>query len=187
MSSIFVWLCVNWFKLKGWRIPRVVPVDLKQYVLVVAPHTSNVDFPIGIAARKIMNLNVKYVAKKELFKFPVRNTLLKLGGYPVDRSKKSSFVEKVAALFDKHVDFAVCITPEGTRSRVTTWKTGFYHIAVMAGVPIVLVGFDYDLRVVVVSEPLRPSGDIEADMNKMHAFFSRIVPKHKERSQYFDV
>ncbi len=186
MSSIFVWLCVRWFKFRGWRIPRIIPADLKQYVLVVAPHTSNLDFPVGIAARKIMNLNVRYVAKKELFKFPIGATLIKLGGYPVDRSRKTSFVEKVAGLFAQQDDFAVCLTPEGTRSRVTTWKTGFYHIAVMARVPIILVGFDYELRVVVISEPFWPGGDIEADMNKMHAFFSRIVPKHKERSQYFD-
>lgn len=187
LSSIFVWLCVAWFKVRGWRIPKRFPVGLKQYVLAVAPHTSNIDFPVGVAARRLLGLNVKFVAKAELFKFPVRSILLNLGGYPVDRSKKSNFVDQVVELFQTKNDFAICVTPEGTRSRVETWKTGFYHMAVKAGVPIIMVGFDYPMRVVVVSDPFQPTGDMETDFARMDQFFEKIVPKHPENSKYHKV
>lgn len=184
LSSIFVWLCVIWFKMRGWRIPKRFPVGLKQYVLAVAPHTSNIDFPIGVAARKLLGLNVQYVAKKELFKFPIAGVLKSLGGYPIDRSKKTNFVEQVVSLFQTEEDFAICVTPEGTRSRVETWKTGFYHMAMKAGVPIMMVGFDYPLRVVVVSDPFMPTGDMEADFAQMDRFFEKIVPKNPANSKY---
>ncbi len=186
IGFLFVRFCVFMFKLYGWRIPKRFPADLHQYVLVVAPHTSNYDFPIGIAARYLLKLDVKYAAKKELFRFPFNATLRRLGGYPVDRSKNTSFVDQIVEQFNQPGHFSLCITPEGTRSKVTTWKTGFYHMAMKAGVPIMMVGFDYELRVVVVSDPFIPSGNMEADFELMDRFFEKITPRHPEKSKYHD-
>ncbi|MFT5595962.1 MAG: 1-acyl-sn-glycerol-3-phosphate acyltransferase, partial [Flammeovirgaceae bacterium] len=94
-STLFTQLCVLWFKLSGWGFKGEIPVNRKQYVLVVAPHTSNIDFFVGVAARRLLMIDVKYLAKKELFKFPFRGLFLGLGGYPVDRSKNTSLVDQV--------------------------------------------------------------------------------------------
>lgn len=184
ISSLFTWLCVCWFRLSGWHVSKNLPKGLKQYVLVAAPHTSNIDFFVGIAARKVMGLNVKFIAKKELFRFPVKNLLLNLGGFPVDRSVKGSLVDQMADNFKNNDDFAITVAPEGTRSKVGTWKTGFYHIALKAKVPIVMVAFDYQKKWIVTSDPFYPSGDMESDFIKMHKFYGKIVPKHPEKSRY---
>lgn len=184
ISQLFTWLCLRWFKISGWHVPKAFPDSLRQYVLVVAPHTSNIDFFVGIAARRILKINVKYIAKKELFVFPVKNLLLNLGGFPVDRSKKASLVDQMVENFRTIDDFAITVTPEGTRSRVGKWKTGFYHIALNANVPIVMVGFDYQKKWVVLSEPLQLSGDRDRDFSRMHLFFEKIVPRHPQQGFY---
>ncbi len=181
-SGIFEWLCIRWFKAKGWRISQNLPPELLQYVLIVAPHTSNWDFPIGVAARKLMGLEVKYVAKSELFRWPVKGTLLRLGGYPIDRSKSNSFVDNVVGLFQTIPNFAVCITPEGTRGKVNKWRTGFYHMAVQAHVPIIMVAFDYAERLVKVSDPFHPTGQQDEDFDIIYAFFRTVVAKYPELS-----
>lgn len=184
ISSAFTQLCVWWFKLNGWKMRGAIPDDLKQYVLVVAPHTSNIDFFVGVAARKLLKINVKYLAKKELFKFPFRGMFLGLGGYPVDRSKKNSLVDQVVGFFKNDPDFALCVTPEGTRDRTDKWKTGFYIMAQKAQVPIVMVGFDYQTHEVVIAEAFEPSGELDSDIEFMHKFFEKIVAKHPEKSMY---
>jgi len=184
VSSLFTQLCVWWFKLSGWSIEGTIPREKKQYILVVAPHTSNVDFFVGVAARKLLRIDVKYLAKKELFKFPFRGLFLGLGGYPVDRSKKNSLVDQVVGFFDGPKDFALCVTPEGTRKKTETWKTGFYVMAQKAKVPIVMCGFDYSLKKVVLGEFFEPSGNMEEDLSDMHEFFNKITPKHAELSMY---
>lgn len=184
ISKLFTWLCVKWFRWSGWKIPKSPPADLRNYVLVVAPHTSNIDFFIGVAARKLLKINVKYLAKKELFKFPIKSLLINLGGYAVNRTKNTSLVDYVSDKFETEKDFAICVTPEGTRGRVETWKTGFYHIASKAKVPILMVGFDYRKKGVVIAEPFMPSNDMESDMNRMHNFFEKIYPRHPELSSY---
>lgn len=186
ISGLFKWLCVVWFRLRGWHIPKGIPSSIRQYVLVVAPHTSNIDFFVGVAARKILGLKVKFIAKKELFKFPIKRLLINLGGFPVDRSVKGSMVDQMVQYFKDIDDFAITVTPEGTRGRVLQWKTGFYHIAFNAQVPIVMVGFDYKKKAVIISDPFFTSGNMEDDILEMHKFFEKIVPKHPGKSQYYE-
>ena len=161
-----------------------IPEHHKQYILVVAPHTSNIDFFVGVAARKILRIDVKYLAKKELFRFPLKTLFLRLGGYPVDRSKKNSLVDQVVGFFQNDPNFALCVTPEGTRNKTERWKTGFYVMAEKAKVAIVMVGFDFQLKKVVISEFFDPSGNLESDIANMHKFFEKITPKHPEKSMY---
>lgn len=184
ISRLFTWLCVRWFRWTNWHIPKKFPDHLRNYVLVVAPHTSNVDFFVGVAARKILGLKVKYLAKKELFRFPVKNLLLNLGGFPVDRSKNTSLVEFVTRKFSEDPDFAMTVTPEGTRRKVREWKTGFYHMALAAEVPVIPVGFDYQKKWVVISEPFYLTGDKEKDIEAMQRFCKTIIPRHPRKSAY---
>ncbi len=178
IGSLFRRICVLWFRSTGWKIPKRLPAGLSNYILVVAPHTSNVDFFIGVAAREIMGLKVKYLAKKELFTFPIKRLLLNLGGVPVDRSKNTSLVEQVTKRFADDPDFAITVTPEGTRSKVSKWKTGFYHIARAAHVPVVMVGFDYQKKWVILSEPFHLSGDKSAEISAMQKFAGNITPRY---------
>lgn len=183
-AKAFEWICVRWFMRNKWTLSGRVPAGLKKYVLVVAPHTSNWDFVVGVAARKLLGINVKYVAKKELFIWPIAGTMKRLGGFPVDRSKHTSFVDQMTEFFNNIDDFSVTVTPEGTRGKVSKWKTGFYHIARQAGVPVITVGFDYVRKCVVLNAPILPTGDIEADFELYKKQLSGIVPKNPECGMY---
>ncbi len=146
--------------------------DEKKDIIVVAPHTSNFDFLIGLAVRSILGFKASYLGKKELFRFPFGWLFRKLGGYPVDRSKHSNLVDAVAAIFDEHENFAIAIAPEGTRKYVKEWKTGFYYMAIKAKVPLVLASFDYKRKTVYISEPYFPMGNKELDSKNILSFYN---------------
>lgn len=149
--------------------------------MIVAPHTSNWDFLVGLAARSILRINTKYLGKKELFRFPLGILFRYLGGYPVDRSRSTNMVEEVAQIFNRHEAFSICIAPEGTRSKTDKLKTGFYHIATRLNIPILMVGFDYPTREIRIHEPFYPSGHIETDMPEILGFFRTIRGKYPEK------
>jgi 1-acyl-sn-glycerol-3-phosphate acyltransferase len=165
------------FKRAGWKIKGVIPRSLHKYVMVVAPHTSNWDFLVGLAARSILDIDTYYVAKKELFKFPAGWLFRKLGGFPVDRSRSSNFVDAVVDLFKDKERFSICLTPEGTRSYAEKWKTGFYYIALKAQIPIVMVAFNYATKEVIVNPPFYPTGNIEQDIKYMKDYYKKIPGK----------
>lgn len=169
------------FMITGWKVNGSVPSGLRQYVIIVAPHTSNQDFFIGIAARSILRIDTKYIAKKELFKFPFGWLFRKLGGYPVDRTKNTNLVDAVVELFKKHPDFSIAITPEGTRSYAPKWKSGFYYIALKARIPIIMVGFNYAKKEVSVAPPFMPGGDIEKDMQIMMDHYRDIPGRFPDK------
>ena len=168
------------FKLFGWKVIGSKPANHKKFIIVVAPHTSNYDFLVGVAARAIMKLNSAYLGKKELFDLPLIGWFFKaVGGIPVDRSKKTNMVDQVVEYIqssDPDKELAVCITPEGTRSYAEKWKTGFWHIAQTANIPIVMVGFDYKRKVVEFKEPFLVT-EKEADVEMMKAYFRTIPGK----------
>lgn len=163
------------FRLIGWRVVDHRPADLDRCIYVVAPHTSNWDFVIGVFARSIARLgHVKYLAKASLFRPPFGWLFRALGGYPVDRSKSTNLVDQVVHYFRTVPHFSIAITPEGTRRHVDRWKTGFYHIAVQAGVPLVLASMDYARKRVTFREPFTPTGDVEADIAWMMDHFRQF-------------
>ncbi|MEL7146093.1 MAG: 1-acyl-sn-glycerol-3-phosphate acyltransferase [Bacteroidota bacterium] len=179
MKSIYNFL----FKIFGWKVVGTKPSQYKKFIIVVAPHTSNVDFLLGVAARGITELNSAYLGKKELFDLPLIGWFFKaMGGIPVDRSKKTNLVDQVVEYIessDPKTEVAVCITPEGTRTYVDKWKTGFWHIAETAGIPIVMVGFDYRTKTVEFKEPFFVS-EKEADIEMMKAYFRTQQGKYPE-------
>lgn len=169
------------FRIFGWKIRGKFPADLKKYIIAVAPHTSNWDFLLGVAARSILKIQkAKFLGKSTLFKPPFGWLFRWLGGYPVDRSKRHDMVDQVAFLFNSHEDFVLAIAPEGTRRKVEKLKTGFYYIAQKANVPIIPVGFDYKKREIVIAEPIQPTESIDNDMALLLGFYRTITGKNPE-------
>ncbi|PKP43839.1 MAG: acyltransferase [Bacteroidetes bacterium HGW-Bacteroidetes-13] len=174
------WICAFIYqKLLGWKVVGQFP-ELRQYVVIVAPHTSWHDFYMGILIRKMLAVKVNFVAKKELFIFPFGWLFRALGGFPIDRTEGQNTVSNSVALFHQFPTFKLAIAPEGTRKKVERWKTGFYHIAKMAKVPIVMVSFDYGRKEHCISEPFYPTNDETADFVQLHRFFEKATGKIPE-------
>ncbi len=160
----------------GWTYENHIGPFGPKCVLLAAPHTSNWDYSHGLVFFDKMGIPAKIAMKKEWFKFPFKQIIEPLGGIPIDRvhsdgSKKSS-VDAMAELFNKHDELILVITPEGTRSKVTEWRTGFYYVAKKAGVPIVLSYLDYPNKKGIVGKMIYPSDDMEADMKEIMQFYN---------------
>jgi len=170
-----------WFHKRGWSLVGSIEPIPDKFIVIVAPHTANADFFLGLVARAILNLDsIKFLGKSQLFKFPYGFIFRALGGYPVVRSKHNNMVDSVTDIFNSHDKFCISLAPEGTRSKVDRLKTGFYHIAKNAGVPVYPVGFDYESKTIIVDEPLIPGNDMENDFRKLLVFFSGIRGKKPE-------
>jgi 1-acyl-sn-glycerol-3-phosphate acyltransferase len=164
-----------YWKFFGWKLSGNFPYQYKKMVLAVAPHTSWIDVMVGFAARHTLNItHAKFLGKKELFVWPLGWILRKMGGTPVDRFSKQGMVDQVAALFAANENFMLGLAPEGTRKQVDSLRTGFYHIAKKAGVPIVPIGFDYEHKEVVIGDTFFPGDDEDADLKKIIAFYAGI-------------
>lgn len=180
-----------WFNFSGWTAvndlsDKIYADDINRYVIIGSPHTSNWDFIYGMGAIDLLKLKVKFTIKKEWMFFPVGGLLRRMGALPIDRSKTAdgkgrSMVDAMAKLLtDSTEDIFMVVTPEATRSRREKWKTGFYHVAKDAGVPILLAFIDYDKKECGIREVVYPSGDMQADMQKIMAFYQTTAPKHPE-------
>ena len=148
--------------------------------MIGAPHTSNWDFPIAMAALILLRLKTNYLAKKELFRFPLGIIMRAFGGIPVDRSKHTGLVDAMIAEFDKHDELILLIPPEGTRKLVKAWKTGFYRVAVGANVPIVISYLDYGTKTAGLKAVVYPSGNYDADLEKIKSYYKGMKGKHPE-------
>ena len=169
------------FRLQGWRVAGQRPEMLK-FVLVGAPHTSNWDFIYYLGAAGALDLDLKFLGKASLFRWPLGGALRDLGGVPVDRSQARDIVRTMVAEFERRDRFILTIAPEGSRAASDRWKTGFYNIAVAAEVPIVFVSIDYPRRQITVGPTLFPSGDYEADMKGAAIFYGTAIGKYPERA-----
>lgn len=154
----------------GWSVYADDPPGEK-YVVIAAPHTSNWDFPLGILAQWALNLNVKWIGKHTLFRWPYGWFFRAIGGTPVYRHQSLNLSQQLAALFEKTDHMVLALAPEGTRKKTDHWKTGFYHIAVAAQVPIVMVSLDFGCKQVELGGAFMPSGDIQADFEIIREFF----------------
>jgi 1-acyl-sn-glycerol-3-phosphate acyltransferase len=170
-----------YFRWIGWKIVGVDPTQLKRCVVVAAPHTSNYDYPIALSVFYTLNMRVKFLAKKQLFSFPLGLLMRATGGIAVDRGKKSNLVDYMVGLFAQQTELCLLIPPEGTRSAVREWKTGFYHVAVAAQVPILLGYLDYAKKTAGFGQVFHPTGDLEADMRVIKEFYKTIAPKYPDK------
>jgi 1-acyl-sn-glycerol-3-phosphate acyltransferase len=160
----------------GWRIDGSF-ADVPQCVVIVAPHTSNWDFVVGVAGMVSLGIRIHWLGKGSLFRWPFGRILRWLGGIPVDRSAPDGVVEGAVAMFERHPSFFLGLTPEGTRKRVERWKSGFYRIAVAARVPLFLVAFDYRDRVIGLGPLFWPTGDLAADLPEVQKHFTSAMAK----------
>jgi 1-acyl-sn-glycerol-3-phosphate acyltransferase len=175
MKKVFYkWI---FFSLMGWKIKGSIDPNLKKCVLMVMPHTSWHDFYLGIFTRGITGLEMNWVGKKELFRFPLRYYFRYMGGEPLDRKGGLNKVDSIAAIFNRKEIFRLAVAPEGTREKVNTLKTGFYYIALKADVPIIGVTFDFGRKEVHLGKPVKVSGNLEHDLHILLAHFEGAVGK----------
>jgi 1-acyl-sn-glycerol-3-phosphate acyltransferase len=163
--------------LAGWRIEGELP-SCPKVVAIVAPHTSNWDFVVGLAAKYAMGLRVSFLGKHTLFRPPFGALFQWLGGIPVDRRSPHGVVAQCVDAFAAREALVLAVAPEGTRRSGVGWKSGFYQIAVGAGVQVFPVAFDYATRTVRLLPMFQPSGDINADLPKLLAQYATVRGKH---------
>jgi len=175
-GPIGAWLGRTLMGLSGWRFEGTVP-DVRKLVLIVAPHTSNWDFLVGLQAKLALRLGGVFIGKHTLFRFPLGIFMRWLGGIPVDRAAAAGFASEVARVLRAADRMTVVLAPEGTRKRIPQWKSGFYRIATEAGVPILPVGFDYPRRVVFFAPLFHPTGDYEKDLAALRSHFRAEMGK----------
>ncbi len=179
-SSVLKFLGKIMLAIPGWRLNANLP-NLKKYIIIVAPHTSNWDFYFGVAAKFYLNLNARWLGKHTIFRWPVKKLLLRIGGIPVDRSKRSGIVDQITHYFKEEAQMILGLAPEGTRKRVHRWRTGFYYIALKANVPILLAYIDYAKKEIGTGPLLTPSGDIHRDFEIIRDFYRTITPLKPEK------
>lgn len=166
----------------GWTVDITVP-DYKKCIICVAPHTSNWDFIIGKLAYWSVGRKAGFLMKESWFFWPLGPIFRSIGGVPVPRGDKSrgSLVEYLVGRFRNSDELCLAITPEGTRSRTTRWHTGFLRIAIEAEIPIVLGAIDFRTRQVVIVKEFVPTGDIEADLAAVKAYYRPFTGRHPEK------
>ncbi len=166
-------------KILGWRFVNIQP-DIPKCVIAFAPHTSNWDFIIGKLAYSSLGRNAKFLIKKEWFVFPFNLFFKSIGGIPIDRKKKESMTDKLAAEFKRHKKLQIAVAPEGTRKSVKKWKRGFYYIACKANVPIRLIGLDYKNKEAIFLETLYPTGDYKKDLEIIKSHYRGLEGKNPD-------
>ncbi len=178
LRPLFCWFATVSLFCLGWKTKGQIP-DLKKYVIIAAPHSSNWDFVFFLLIVFKLKISVHWMGKHTMFKWPFKGVLKRLGGIPIDRSKKGNVVDTMANAFKTSKDLIVTIAPSGTREKVTTWKSGFYHIARNAGVPIVLGFIDYRKKIVGLGPVFNPTSDMDSDMGKIRSFYTRFSGKYQ--------
>ena len=173
------------FKLAGWKVTHQLPKDIAKCVIIALPHTSNWDFVYAMGALSEMKIKTRFTIKKEWFKFPFKGLMTKLGALPIDRTKnadgtRKGTVEAMVDLFNSRKELLLLITPEGTRSRVDKWRTGFYYVALKAKVPIALGFIDYAKRECGIDKLIYPTGNYNADMQLIMDCYKNVTGKNPE-------
>ena len=179
LSRIVRRIILAFWYVQGWKVVDPLPKHLKKYVLAGAPHTSNWDFVFFTGATHEEGVRPNFMGKHTLFQWPMRNFMLDMGGLPVDRRKKANATEQVAAEFAARDELALVIACEGTRKSDGKWKSGFYHIARAACVPIVPAFADHATRIVSFGPPLVPTGNYGEDLLKIAQWFRSKLPDYE--------
>ena len=165
-----------YFKVLGWKLKGSFP-NVDKCVVIVVPHTHWLDFFLGLLIRKVVNKEINFIGKKSLFKPPFGWFFRWTGGTPVDRSKSSNTVDNIVQIFNDRKVFRLALAPEGTRKKVEQLRTGFYHIAKKANVPLVMVAFDFGKKEIKIGEPFYPTGSMDRDLEKIHEFYKGVKGK----------
>jgi 1-acyl-sn-glycerol-3-phosphate acyltransferase len=164
-----------------WKAVGPLP-EQNKYIIIVTPHTSNWDVFYGVILAFTLKLDARFLAKKELFRWPFAPIIRWLGGIATDRSSHSNIVDKIVKIFDENEKFVLALAPEGTRHKVDYWKSGFYHIAAGANIPIVLAFIDFGTKTGGAGPLLYPSGDIKKDMVTIRNFYLNKKGKNDDQT-----
>ncbi len=181
VARLVRWLLVKFYQAQGWKAVTEGPPPPK-CVIIAAPHTSNWDFVYYLGLTTELNLNAHFMGKKSLFRWPFGGFMRAMGGVPVDRSGSHDMVQQMVEQFARRDVFRLTIAPEGTRGNVRSWRTGFYHIALGAGVPLVIGMMDYAKKTGGLGPAFMPTGDYEKDMEAVMDFYRKTTPRHPERA-----
>jgi 1-acyl-sn-glycerol-3-phosphate acyltransferase len=161
------------FRALGWRLDGLIPSDLRQAVVIGAPHTSNWDLPYALMAAFVLDRKLHWLGKAQIFRFPFAGLMRWMGGIPVDRSRSNNLVDAAVRCFaDQRAPLLLLVPPEGTRKEVERWKTGFYFIALGAEVPVVMAYMDHATRTCGVNRLFHPTGNLESDMTDIRAYYA---------------
>jgi len=165
----------------GWKAVDLREDKVERYVMALAPHTSNWDFFYIYIISQSLSIRGQWLGKHSLFKGPMGPIMRWMGGIPVVRTRSSNLVDQCIKAYNDDPRLMLAITPEGTRSRVDRWKTGFYNIAMGANVRIALAYLDYQKKEGGIGAMFTPTGNIDEDLPRIREFYREIVPKHPER------
>jgi 1-acyl-sn-glycerol-3-phosphate acyltransferase len=181
LKIILLGISLVFLTILRWKKAGRLPKEAK-YVLIVAPHTSNWDLFYGIILAFALKLDARFIAKKELFRWPFSPLMKWLGGVPVDRTSSSHTVDQMISTFNERKKFVLALAPEGTRHKTGYWKSGFYHIAVSAHVPIQLAFLDYASKTGGAGPLIYPTGDLDQDMQTIRNFYLTVRGKHPDKT-----
>lgn len=185
VSTVFRWASRAYLKATGWTVTGHLPPEARKSVFIAAPHTSNWDLPLTLMVAFSLRLHPHWMGKASIFRQPFNGVMRWLGGIPVERSKSTNLVESSAqAIRDADGPVQLIVPPEGTRSKTREWKTGFYHIARSAQVPIVLAYMDYSRKRSGLGPLFEPTGDVEADMASIKAFYKPYKGKNADQFEH---
>jgi 1-acyl-sn-glycerol-3-phosphate acyltransferase len=179
LKPFFHWFATFSLFSLGWKTKGEIP-DIKKFVMIAAPHSSNWDFIFFLLFIFKYNISVHWMGKHTMFKWPFKWILKRLGGIPINRSAKTNVVQSMTDAYKNSKKLIITIAPSGTREKVTIWKTGFYHIANKAKVPIVCGFVDYRHKTIGIGPVISPSGDMELDMKSIKKFYAPFSGKHME-------
>jgi len=178
VNTILRTFSIHFLRLTGWQVQGALPPEASKSVLIAAPHTSNWDLPYTLMLAFVLHLNVYWMGKASLFRWPFGPVMRWLGGIAVDRSRSGNLVAaSAAALVNADGPTQLVVPPEGTRGKTRHWKTGFYYIALEARVPIVLAFVDYERKVGGLGPLFTPTGDVERDLAQIKRFYAPIKGK----------
>ena len=179
VNSLLRLLSMGFLKLAGWKIDGRLPENCHKSVLIAAPHTSNWDLPYTLMVAFVLRIEIHWMGKAQIFRAPFGGLMRWLGGIAVTREKASNLVAaSVAALQSSAGPLHLVVPPEGTRGKTSYWKTGFYYIAVGAQVPIVMAYMDYERKISGLGPVFLPTGNVEADMAAIKAFYAPFKGKN---------
>ncbi len=181
LKTVLRWGSIITLKVLGWKTEGEIPRDLKKCVMIAAPHTSNWDLPFTLMTAFALNAKVYWMGKEQIFKSPYRGLMMWMGGIPVNRSKSTNMVQASIDAIQGNDQLFLIVPPEGTRSKVTYWKTGFYHIAQGAGVPILMGFLDFRRKASGIAGTYVTTGDIEADMNYIKSIYAPMKGKIEDQ------
>jgi 1-acyl-sn-glycerol-3-phosphate acyltransferase len=186
LSRLFRGVLIGVYKRQGWRAHGDIP-EPRKFVLIAAPHTSNWDFVYFLGLTDELGIKPHFMAKTSLFRWPFTKFMRDMGGVAVDRSSSKNYVQQMIDEFKRRKEFMLTIAPEGTRGSVKAWKTGFYHIAMGAGVPLVVGMMDYATKTGGLGAAIWPTGDYKADMAKLAEIYASVTPKNPSNGMMYAV